>query len=90
MSKQMQIEDVDQKVWQKAWIWTLPFDLMLNVSVKASIQQSCHVWHWCDIFAKVGSKLLAGYSDSLWKEKKYGDHIKVNAHWSKKKKQVEK
>ena len=48
------------------------------VSVGASIRQSCRVWHWRDIFAKVGSKLLAGYSNSLWtgnlKTKIWGPH----------------
>ena len=45
-------------------IWTLP-----NASVGASNRQSCHVWHWCDIFAKVGPKSLASYSNSWWTEK---------------------
>ena len=37
-------------------------------SVGAPIQQSCHMWHWCDIFAKVGPKSLGGYSNSLLTE----------------------
>ena len=51
--------------WHCQWYQRTYCDLeawwaSITLSVRASIWQRCCMWHWCDIFAKVGPKQLCG------------------------------